>query len=71
MEREGGRECRERGKEEQGKSKRAREEQEREEWASSPFYRVRPTWLLPGNCGAELRQNANINNVSLYNALKP
>ena len=20
---------------------------------------VRPTWLLPGNCGMELRQNAN------------
>ena len=20
---------------------------------------VRPTWLLPGNCGVELRQNSN------------
>jgi hypothetical protein len=41
------------------KSKRIRE-QKREEGASSSFYSgVRPTWLLPGNCGEEFRQNAN------------
>jgi hypothetical protein len=40
----------------QERSKRAREggggKQPLLEW-------VRPTWLLPGNCGLELRQNAN------------
>jgi hypothetical protein len=42
------REARERGKKER-------------RGASSPFYSewVRPTWLLPGNCREEFRQNAN------------
>jgi hypothetical protein len=34
-----------------GKGKK--QDQEREEEASSPFYRARPTWLLPGNHGEE------------------
>ena len=36
------------------KSPREQENKEREEGANSPFYsRVRPTCLLPGNCGLE------------------
>jgi hypothetical protein len=42
--------------EQEGKSKR---EQERKEGASSPLYRVSDIPGNPGNCGAELRQNAN------------
>jgi hypothetical protein len=43
--------------EQEEKSKRTREGG----GASSPFYSGsgRPTWLLPGNCGVEFRQNAN------------
>jgi hypothetical protein len=26
---------------------------------AAPFIVSRHTWMLPGNCGAELRQNAN------------
>jgi hypothetical protein len=47
-----GREWEERGnKGERGK--REAREQKREERASSPFYRARPTWPLPGNRGEE------------------
>jgi hypothetical protein len=53
----GGKGSRERTRE-QEKSKKARtREQPLLEW-------VRPTWLLPGNCGAELRQNAHRYHIS-------
>jgi len=42
-----------------GKGGREQREQEREEGGISPFYSVRHSWLLPGNCGLALRQNAN------------
>jgi len=53
MWRGGGREMgREGTKGEESKSKMARESKRvRREEASSPFYSVRHTWLLPGNCG--------------------
>ena len=38
---------------ERGKDVRERQECNREEGPSSPFYRARTTWLLPGNCGEE------------------
>lgn len=52
MGREGGRD--------KGTAGARREKQEREEGASSPFCSESGTPPLPGNCGAELRQNANI-----------
>jgi len=39
------------GKKGQGGKRVRTREQESEEGASSPFYGVRHTWLLPGNCG--------------------
>ena len=47
--------------EQEGKSKR---EQERKEGASSPLYRVSDIPGNPGNCGAELRQNAHRYHIS-------
>jgi hypothetical protein len=44
--RDGGRDCGARGQE-----VRERQEDLREEGPNSPFYRVMPSWLLPGNCG--------------------
>jgi len=52
-----------RGKRVKG-SKRARGSKSKgEEGTSSPFYSVRFAWLLPDNCGVELRQNANTWNL--------
>lgn len=39
--------------------------QESEEGQAVPFQWVRSTLLLPGNCGSELRQNANTTLISL------
>ena len=45
---------------EREKCKREREqESKREEGPNSPFYRVRHTWLLPDNCGAESTDNSS------------
>ena len=46
------------GREQEGKSRNKTERRRQE----APFI-VRHTWLLPGNCGAELRQNANKSNM--------
>ena len=47
---------RRRGEQEQGRSKRTREQG----GGKQPLLQwVRPTQLLPGNCGVEFRQNAN------------
>ena len=35
-----------------------------------PFLQwVRPTWLLPGNCGVEFRQNANSSEITANTVL--
>ena len=60
MKREGGR-----GK--RGQRGTRRQEQERERRTQASPFIVRYTWMLPGNCGAELRQNANTNNGNYYN----
>ena len=56
----------EKGGKQEGKSKRGTRERERErKGQAAPFIvgqSVLPTWLLPGNCGAELRKNASIEN---------
>jgi len=49
-----------RGDREWGKV-RQEQEQESKRWESSPFYSV--GYLLPSNCGAELRQDANKDNL--------
>ena len=37
------------------RQEREKSVREREEGPSSPFYRARPTWLLPGNCGGRVQ----------------
>jgi hypothetical protein len=50
-----------RGEEEQERSKRASKRTREGGGGKQPLLQwVRPTWVLPGNCGVELRQKANM-----------
>jgi hypothetical protein len=46
------------GVEGEGKA-RARDSKRARKGQAAPFIVSWPTWLLPGNCGVELRLNAN------------
>jgi hypothetical protein len=56
--REGGREWR--GGEQGGKRQESKRTRERGGGKQTLLEWARPTWLLPGNCGVELRQNPNM-----------